>query len=67
VTALNPVIGYEKAAKIAKQAHDQKTSLREAAIASGFLSAEDYDRAVDPRKMVGDPRRDLGMADPGRE
>jgi fumarate hydratase class II len=61
VTALSPVIGYEKAAKIAKCAHDEKTTLREAAIASGFLSAEDFDRAVDAGRMVGSPRRDLGM------
>lgn len=61
VTALSPVIGYERAAKIAKRAHDQKISLREAAVNGGFMSAEDFDRAVDPRKMVGNPRRDLGM------
>jgi fumarate hydratase class II len=61
VTALSPVIGYEKAAKIAKRAHDENTSLREAAIGSGFLSAEEFDRAVDPRRMVGNPRKDLGM------
>lgn len=61
VTALSPAIGYEKAAKIAKRAHDEKTTLREAAIASGFLSAEEFDRAVDPRKMTGNPRRDLEM------
>ena len=61
VTALSPVIGYEKAAKIAKQAHDQKITLREAALRSGAISAEEFDRAVDPRKMVGNPRRDLGL------
>lgn len=61
VTALNPVIGYEKAAKIAHDAHQQNISLREAALASGIISAEEYDRAVDARKMVGDPRRDLGV------
>jgi fumarate hydratase class II len=67
VTALSPVIGYERAAKIAKQAHEQKTSLRDAAIASGFLTAQDFDRAVDVSTMVGNPRRDLGMADPEEE
>jgi len=61
VTALSPVIGYEIAAKIAKRAHDQKTSLREAAVAGGFMSAEEFDRAVDAKKMVGNPRRDLGI------
>ena len=60
VTALSPVIGYDEAAKIAKRAHEQKTSLRDAAVSGGFMSAEDFDRAVNPQKMVGDPRRDLG-------
>jgi fumarate hydratase class II len=61
VTALSPLIGYEKAAKIAHSALEQDISLREAAIASGFISAEEFDRAVKPEKMVGNPRRDLGM------
>ncbi len=53
VTALNPHIGYDKAAKIAKKAHKEGTSLREAAIASGHVSAEDFDRWVRPEQMVG--------------
>jgi fumarate hydratase class II len=61
VTALSPIIGYDKAAKIAHSALEQNLTLREAAIRSGFVSAEDFDSAVDPKKMVGDPRRDLGM------
>ena len=61
VTALSPVIGYEKAAKIAHDAHENKTTLREAALASGTISADLYDRTVDAGKMVGHPRRDLGM------
>ena len=61
VTALSPVIGYEKAAKIAKSAHEQKMSLREAAVAGGFMSAEEFDRAIDPKAMVGNPRRDVGI------
>ena len=52
VTALNPVIGYDKAAEIAKQAHQEKTTLREAAIASGHLSAEQFDAAVKPEEMI---------------
>jgi len=52
VTALNPVIGYDKAAKIAKKAHDENISLREACIASGYLSGEEFDKAVDPKKMI---------------
>lgn len=52
VTALNPHIGYDKAAAIAKKAHKEGTSLREAAIASGFLTGEQFDAWVRPEKMV---------------
>lgn len=52
VTALNPVIGYDKAASIAKKAHAENTSLREAAIALGYLTGEQFDAAVKPEKMV---------------
>jgi fumarate hydratase class II len=54
VTALNPHIGYDKAAYIAKKAHKEGTSLRDAAIASGHLTAEQFDRWVVPARMVGD-------------
>ena len=53
VTALAPTIGYDKAAAIAKHAHKQGLTLREAAIASGDVTAEDYDRIVRPEKMLG--------------
>ena len=53
VTALNSVIGYDHAAKIAKAAHANGTTLREEAVRLGLLSAEDFDRAVDPAKMIG--------------
>ncbi len=53
VTALNPHIGYNKAAEIAKLAHHQGLTLREAAIASGHLSAEQFDAWVVPADMVG--------------
>lgn len=53
VTALNPHIGYDKAAAIAKKAHREGTSLREAAIASGHLTAEQFDAWVRPEKMTG--------------
>ncbi|MDM5074901.1 class II fumarate hydratase [Aeromonas media] len=53
VTALNPHIGYDKAAEIAKRAHHQGLTLREAAIASGHLSAEQFDAWVVPADMVG--------------
>jgi fumarate hydratase, class II len=52
VTALSPVIGYDKASKIAHHADDHDLSLREAALQLGFVSAEEFDRIVDPRKMV---------------
>ena len=53
VTALNPHIGYDRAAEIAKRAHRDGLSLREAALASGYVSAEDYDRWVIPAHMTG--------------
>ena len=53
VTALNPHIGYENAAKIAKKAHKENTSLREAAIALGLLSDEQFDEWVRPEDMIG--------------
>lgn len=52
VTALNPIIGYDKAAKVAKKAHKERTTLREAALSLGFLSAEEFDRAVVPEDMT---------------
>ena len=53
VTALNPHIGYDKAAFIAKKAHQEGSSLREAAIASGFVTGVDFDRWVRPERMLG--------------
>lgn len=53
VTALNPHIGYDKAAFIAKKAHKEGSSLREAAVASGHLTAEQFDQWVVPENMVG--------------
>lgn len=53
VTALNPHIGYENAAKIAKTAHKQGTTLKEAAVASGLLTAEQFDEYVRPENMIG--------------
>jgi fumarate hydratase class II len=52
VTALNPHIGYENAAKIAQAAHRDNSSLREAALRLGLISAEDFDRWVDPAAMT---------------
>ena len=52
VTALNPHIGYDKAAQIAKKAHRDGSTLKAAALALGFVSAEDFDRWLDPRAMT---------------
>lgn len=52
VTALNPHIGYDNAAKIAKKAHAENTTLKEAAIALGILTAEQFDQYVQPDKMT---------------
>ena len=52
VTALNPHIGYEKAAVIAKTAYGQGMTLKEAAVSLGILTAEEFDQFVDPAKMV---------------
>ena len=52
VTALNPHIGYDKAAQIAKKAHKEKSSLREAAVASGHLTGGQFDQWVDPAAMT---------------
>ena len=53
VTALNPHVGYDNAAKIARKAHQDGTSLKQAALALGLVTAEDFDRWVDPKKMTG--------------
>jgi fumarate hydratase class II len=52
VTALTPKIGYDKAAEIAKKAHHERTTLKEAALALGYLSEVEYEEAVRPEKMV---------------
>jgi fumarate hydratase class II len=52
VTALSPVIGYAKASKIAHYANDHDLTLKEAALQLGFISADEFDRIVDPHKMV---------------
>jgi len=52
VTSLNPHIGYDNAAKIAKKAHKENRTLREAALELGLLTDEEFTRIVDPKKMV---------------
>ena len=53
VTALAPKIGYDKAAKIAKDAHKNGTTLKEEAIKLGFVDAETFDNVVRPEDMIG--------------
>ena len=52
VTALTPLLGYDKACAIARHAHDHRLSLRESAVALGGISAEEFDRCVNPRQMI---------------
>jgi fumarate hydratase class II len=54
VTALSPVIGYDNASKIAHQAHRDGSTLRDAAIATGLIGPETFDKVVVPANMVGD-------------
>jgi fumarate hydratase class II len=53
VTALNPHVGYDNAAKIAKKAHAEGTTLKEAAVALGLLTEKEFDEKVRPEKMIG--------------
>jgi fumarate hydratase class II len=59
VTALSPVIGYDKASMIAHKALDENKTLREAALESGYIRAEEFDKIVVPAHMIGDPHKDL--------
>ena len=52
VTALNPLIGYDKAAEVAKKAHREGTTLRESALALGYLTADQFDQAIRPESMT---------------
>jgi fumarate hydratase class II len=52
VTALNPLIGYDRAAQVAKKAHKEGTTLREAALSLGFVTGEEFDAVVDPGAMT---------------
>jgi fumarate hydratase class II len=53
VTALNPKVGYDNAAKIAKNAHEKNITLKESAIVLGFMSGEEFDKLVRPEEMIG--------------
>jgi len=52
VTALNPIIGYDKAAQVAKKAHKERLTLRESVVALGFMTGEEFDKAVVPEDMT---------------
>ena len=54
VTSLNPVIGYDNAAKVAKKAHKENKTLKEAAMELGLLTSEKFDEVVRPEKMIGE-------------
>jgi fumarate hydratase class II len=53
VTALNPHIGYDRAAKVAKKAYTERTTLRQACVELGFLTGEEFDQLVRPEQMIG--------------
>ena len=53
VTALSPVIGYDKASRIAHEAMDEDLTLKQAALRSRAVTEQQFDEALDPRKMVG--------------
>jgi fumarate hydratase class II len=52
VTALNPLIGYDKAAKVAKKAHKERLTLRESVLALGYLTSDEFDAAIVPEEMT---------------
>ena len=58
VTALNPHIGYDKAAQVAKKAYKDQSSLKEAVVELGFLTAEEFDKYVNPEEMIHPKKSD---------
>ncbi len=65
VTALAPEIGYDNATKVAKTAHKNGTTLKEEAIALGFVDAETFDRVVRPENMIGPKMTHAGQPEQG--
>ncbi len=57
VTALNPIIGYDKSAKVAKKAYNDKSTLRESIVELGYLSGEEFDEIIKPKKMITPNKR----------
>ena len=58
VTALNPHIGYDKAAEVAKKAYEDNSSLRDAIVGLGYMSGEDFDQLVQPEQMIRPTNKD---------
>jgi fumarate hydratase class II len=58
VTALNPHIGYDKASEVAKKAYQDQSTLRDAIIELGYMSGEEFDRLVQPDKMIQPRKKD---------
>ena len=52
VTALSPVIGYDRSAEVAKKAHHENITLKEATLALGYMSEEEFDKVVRPEEMT---------------
>ena len=57
VTALNPHIGYDKAAEVAKKAHDENTSLKESIVSLGYMSEDEFDSLIDPKNMIAPSKK----------
>jgi fumarate hydratase class II len=53
VTALSPKIGYDKSAEVAKKAHHDNSTLKEACLTLGYLKADEFDKLVRPEEMLG--------------
>ena len=53
VTALTPYLGYDNAAKIAKKSYKNGTTLKEESVKSGLITEKEYDKIVNPKKMIG--------------
>jgi fumarate hydratase class II len=60
VTAISPSVGYEKAARIAHRAMEEDAAIRDIALGSGSISEAEFDQLADPKKMVGNPKKDVG-------
>lgn len=62
VTALSPVIGYDKASKTAPYVLDNNLRRKNPALKPGYVTADEFDKLIQPSKMVGNPRKDLRIS-----